>query len=502
MRFCSNILTIVLTLLASAGCHGQGIPAFPGAEGFGAVASGGRFGQVLYVTTLAPDPNGVISGSLNWALRQNGPRTILFKVSGVIHGIANVIHGDVTIAGQSSPGGITVRGFICDGHYERNACDNLIVRHLRSRPAWNLPVPSGGERLDDALRLDGIERAIFDHVSLAHATDEAVQISWARDVTLQHSMLGETVGEHADRGGILLNYSHAEHPQDRIALIKNLWYRVGGRTPEITCEASSYEGQPSSFVSCQNSPLHLEVSNNLYADPGFLIWYNRDVDQNAAAGPYRIRLNAVGNRFLTRSAYPYGMFLFDLLDVTSNQLFVSDNRISIHPSFADYQLFYCCNDFQSNVPNTSTGNATLRSGRHPFAAVSYLSGDALMASLPARVGAMPQDPLDRRWRDSTLTGAIPVVDYGTPLAADAFELDFDPQNPPPAPADSDNDGMPNAFETANGLNPNVFDANETQLSLAFTGIAGYTNLECYLNALADSRLGAGNSIFANGLEFQ
>ena len=164
--------------------HAQGIPAFPGAQGFGAIASGGRGGAVIYVTTLDPDPTGVLPGSLNWALRQTGTRTMLFKVSGVIHGIANVVHGNVTIAGQTSPGGIIVRGFICDGHYERNNCDNLIVRHLRPRPGWNLSVPPGGERLDDALRLNGINRAIFDHVSPAHATDEALQISWASDITI------------------------------------------------------------------------------------------------------------------------------------------------------------------------------------------------------------------------------------------------------------------------------------------------------------------------------
>ncbi len=505
MRISALLLRLLIPAqLALAGAaSAQGIPAFPGAEGFGQIATGGRGGQVLFVTTLAADPNGVEPGSLNYALRQTGPRTIVFRVSGVIHGIANIVHGDVTIAGQTSPGGITVRGLICDGHYERNACDNLIVRHIRPRPAWNLSVPAGGERLDDALRLDGVERAIFDHVSLAHANDEAVQISWARDVTLQYSSLGETVGEHADRGGILLNYSHPEHPQDRIALIKNLWYRVGGRTPEITCEASSYEGLPGQIASCQDTPLHLELSNNLYADPGFLVWYNRDVDQSASAGPYRVRMNAVGNRFLARGSYPYGMYLFDLIDVAQNEFFVSDNRLSIHPSFADYQLFYCCNDFPGNAPNTAMGNATRRTLRHPFPAVSYLAGEQLINILPTRVGALPQDPLDRRWRDSTLSGEIPVIDYGTPLAADAFALDFDPANPPAPPADGDNDGMPDAFEFANaalGLNPTVFDANGSQLSMSFTGVSGYTNLECYLNALADSRLLSAEAIFRHGFE--
>lgn len=479
--------------------HAQGIAAFPGAEGFGAIATGGRGGAVFEVTTLDPDPGGTIAGSLNHALRQSGPRTVVFRVSGVIHGIANVVRGDVTIAGHTSPGGVIVRGLVCDGHYERNSCDNLIVRHLRIRPGWNLPLPPGGERLDDALRLDGVNRAIFDHVSLAHATDEALQISWASDVTVQDSMLGETVGDHADRGGALLNYSHAEHPQDRIALIRNLWYRVGGRTPEITCEASNYEGLPGVVQSCQQTPLRLELSNNLYIDPGFLVWYNRDVDQNPALGAYQIRLNAIGNRFVTRAGYPYGMFLFDLLDVASNQLHVADNRISIHPSYADYQLFYCCNDFPLSAPNTAAGNAMRLPARHPFPAIAYQGGDSLAATLPSRVGALPADPLERRWRDSALAGLPPPVEPGTPLANDTFDLDFDPGQPPAASADGDHDGMPDAFEQANGLNPgDPSDRNGTGLSLACTGVAGYTNLECWLHLLAQQPIGSG--LYANGFE--
>lgn len=493
----SMLLLVWPTLVLQA----QGLPAFPGAEGFGAIATGGRGGAVLYVTTLDPDPAGVNPGSLNWALRQNGARTILFKVSGVIHGIANVVHGNVTLAGQTSPGGIIVRGFICDGHYEQNSCDNLIVRHLRSRPGWNLPLPPGGERLDDALRLDGINRAIFDHVSLAHATDEAVQISWASDITVQDSTLGETIGDHADRGGVLINYSHPDHPQDRIALLRNLWFRVGGRVPEITCEGSNYDGQPGLIASCQNTPLQLELANNLYADPGFLLWYNRDVDQDSGAGPYRVRMNAVGNRFITRPNFPYGMFLYDLIDVASNELFISDNRMSTYPSFADYELFYCCNDFGTNAPNSSLGNATRRSSRHPFPAITYLPGNTATATLPATAGAQPADPLNRRWRDTSLSGTFPAVDYGTPLADDTFALDFDPMSSPPAPTDTDNDGMPDAFELAYadlGLNPNSQDNNGSALSLPLTGVAGYTNLECYLNWIADQS--ANDPIFRNGFD--
>ena len=495
MRPCGLILLCALAWDLPA----QTLSAFPGAESFGAIATGGRGGAVFEVTTLDPDPAGVLPGSLNHALRQGGPRTIVFRVSGVIHGIANVVHGDVTVAGQTSPGGVIVRGLVCDGHYERNECDNLIVRHLRIRPGWNLPLPAGGERLDDALRLDGVNRAIFDHVTLAHATDEALQISWASDVTVQDSMLGETVGNHADRGGALLNYSHSEHPQDRIALVRNLWFRVGGRTPEITCEASNYDGQPGLTQSCRQTPLRLELANNLYVDPGFLVWYNRDVDQNPALGAYAVRLNAIGNRFVTRASYPYGLFLFDLLDVAANQLHVSDNRIAIHPAWADYQLFYCCNDFPANAPNTAPGNATRLPARHAFPAIGYQPGDSLAATLPRSVGALPADPLERRWRDSALAGLPPSADYGTPLANDTFDLDFPPGAPPAPPPDGDHDGMPDTFEQANGLNPaNPSDRNGTGLSLGCSGVSGYTNLECWLHQLAQQRAGSG--LFRNGFE--
>lgn len=492
---------LMLTLLLCGAASAQSPPAFPGAEGFGAIATGGRGGSVYYVTTLDPDPGGVVAGSLNYGLRLSGARTILFKVSGVIHGIADVIHGDVTIAGQTSPGGIIVRGLECDGHYEQNDCDNLIVRHIRSRPGWNLPLPPGGERLDDALRLDGINRAIFDHVSLAHATDEALQISWASDITVQDSTLGETVGEHADRGGVLLNYSRTDHPQDRIALIRNLWYRVGGRLPEITCEASNYDGQPGLIDSCQNTPLHLELANNLYVDPGFLVWYNRDVDQNSADGPYRVLANFVGNRFVVRPDFQYSMFLFDLLTVSDNQFYVSDNQLSRYPAWSDYQLFYCCNDFASSGPNTDAGQAQHLSSRlaFPFPG-TYLAQSALVGYIPTHAGAMPLDPLNRRWRDSALGGLPPAVEWGTPLANDTFDLDFDPNQPPAAPQDSDGDGMPDTFEQANGLNPNdPADGNGTGLSIACTGVAGYTNLECYLHQLSQ-RVGAEPPIFADGFE--
>lgn len=458
------------------------IPAFTGAEGFGAQATGGRGGQVIYVTTLDPDPNGAIPGSLNWALRQEGARYILFKVSGVIDAAANIVYGNVTIAGQTSPGGIIVRGLICDGHYEQNDCGNLIVRHLRSRPAVHLD--GNPAALDDALRLDGIRTFIIDHSSFANAADEVAQISWASSGTIQRSIFAETVGDHAQYGGLLMNYSHPDFPQNNLSFHHNLWYRLDGRLPEITCEASNYSDLPGQFSDCAAHPLNLELSSNLLWDPGINIWYGRDVDGDPANGPYRLNLNWVNNYAVARNDFTYGLILYDVIAVRENALYFSGNRLNLYPDYRDYQLAYCCNDFNQSHPNTDFGVAQRLNARHDFPPISYTPADQLIAYMLANAGAFPRDAQDRRFMAALASGVIDPTPRNQAGANDALTLDF--TTPPAPPEDTDNDGMPDWFELRYGLNPNVQDHNDTSLSVLFTGIEGYTNLECYLNWLADS----------------
>ncbi len=488
---------VVPAAQASPGAAVGGVPAFPGAEGFGAIAGGGRGGQVLYVTTLAADPDGVMPGSLNWALRQSGARTILFKVSGVISATANIVHGDVTIAGQTSPGGVIVRGLLCDGHFEQNDCNNVIVRHLRSRPAWHLD--GDGLAQDDALRLDGIQNFIIDHSSFANAVDEAAQISWASQGTIQNSIFAETVGDHWEYGGMLLNYSAGHHPQDYLSIHHNLWYRLGGRLPEITCEASGYPDDPPDWSDCAAHPLRLELANNLLWDPGINIWYTRYVDANPALGDYVVHLNWVNNFLAARSDFGFGMIAHDFLDAAGNSLYLSGNQMNLYPTYLDYELAYCCNDFPApgNNPNTDLGAATRRAERHDFPPISYTPTDQVIPYMIDQVGAFPRDPMDQRYiaavADGQLAFAIP---YSQPGANDAFDLNFDPANPPAPPPDSDADGMPDTWETEYGLDPHLPDHNGGELSVLFAGVSGYTNLECYLNWLADTLVSAGTPAFS------
>ena len=470
--------------------NAQTIPSFPGAEGFGGKTIGGRGGQVIYVTTL--DPSG--PGSLAEALATPGPRYILFKVSGIINAAAEVIYGDFTLAGQTSPGGITVRGFVIDEIYDTvGTGNNIIVRHIRSRPNPDVTVPGQGYILDDGFRFDGASHTIVDHCSFANAVDECVQMSNSTHITLQNCSLAETLGDHYYLGGLLMNYSTPAHPQDSISIHHNIWNRIGGRMPEFSCE-SAY---------CGSRPLNIELSNNLIWDQAINIWYNSNIDQTAPlpVDSFFIHMNWVNNYSVSRATYTGGMISHDFMNFANNHFYANGNKMNLYPTYSDYDLFYCCNDFSTpgNNPNTDFGSLTQLPARHPFPLITYTPTNQLTSYIYANGGAFPRDSMDRRLF-SFLPGntpALPLVD-SLDHYHDAFILDYNPLNPPLPLTDSDNDGMPDYWETAHGLNNSVQDHNGTGLSNSITGINGYTNLECYINCLSDF-LVSGQTSFACGV---
>ena len=447
------------------------LAAFPGAEGFGAAATGGRDGSVIYVTNL----NAAGPGSLQWAIDQPGARYILFKVSGLIDTQIHLTNGDVTIAGQTSPGGITVRGFVTDeSPYQdqtvrapEDFAENWILQHIRIRPGATGPA-------DDGLRLRYTRNAIVDHVSIGNAIDEAIEISYSNNITVQNTILAETVGSHSFYGGILMNYSNPAYGfgLDNVSLHHNVFNRIEGRLPEGSRESAA----------AANSFMNLELSNNLYWDPRFFVALG--VDTAVAGGqPIYWRLNAVNNLFHTANSFQFGMFDDQILNVARNELFVSGNKMNLYPSRSDYQLFYCCNDYPAETsPDATSRRAQARITRHPFPTITYTPTDQLRTVLLNTAGAWPRDPMDTRLMSfvasNTISGAAP----NTNPAGDALRPAF--TGPAPAaPADTDSDGMPDAWEIAKGTNPNVVNTNARTLSAV-----GYTDLEVYLNELSTSRI--------------
>ncbi len=163
--------------------------AFPGAEGYGRFATGGRGGVVYHVTNLRHDS---LPGSLLYGLKMvKGPRTIVFDVSGIIEWDFRSVFSDpfVTIAAQTAPGkGICLK--YCNlGLSRENVC-----RFLRAKRGYG-----GSENTGNALGL-GSDQVMVDHCTAAWGTDETVSGRGARNVSFQYSIIAEALGiaDHAN----------------------------------------------------------------------------------------------------------------------------------------------------------------------------------------------------------------------------------------------------------------------------------------------------------------
>ncbi len=232
----SQLLPIALLVAGLGGCGGAAasalsagpVLAFPGAEGAGRFAVGGRDGAVLRVTTLADAG----PGSLRAAVEATGPRTIVFDIGGVIRleSPLRIRSGRITVAGQSAPGGgITLRDqpLIV-------AADDVVIRHLRSR----LGDESGVEA--DAVSVERGRRIILDHVSASWSVDETLSVGsrydpperGIYDVTVQWSIIAESLNasghSKGDHGyGSLVRGGHGS----RMTFHHNLWASHRARMP-------------------------------------------------------------------------------------------------------------------------------------------------------------------------------------------------------------------------------------------------------------------------------
>ncbi|HUZ97340.1 MAG TPA: hypothetical protein VMU57_20750 [Edaphobacter sp.] len=193
------------------GCLAQGQPpAFPGAEGFGATATGGRGKPVVFVTNLQDDG----SGSFREAAEHSNAM-ILFTVSGVIHLKSNMnIGSNLTIAGQSAPGtGITV----ADAKVSMTNSSNIIIRYMRFRGgiAESPKVSS--------LNLANASHVMLDHLSIEWGRWDNIQTNGNNYSTIQNSIIGE--GINPQKFGCLCE-------SDDLTLSHNLWIDNKSRNPK------------------------------------------------------------------------------------------------------------------------------------------------------------------------------------------------------------------------------------------------------------------------------
>lgn len=189
----NKVATLVLLVFVAActATESQVPLAFDGAQGFGKYTQGGRGGTIYVVNSLEDDGKDPQPGTLRHGLKQEGPRIIVFSVSGVIHlsKPLEIKQGDLTIAGQSSPGGIVVAGAQTDIE-----ADNVIIRYVHFRPGKDQ-----GE--GDALTARRRSNIIIDHCSLSWANDEVASFYNNQNFTLQYSMITESLNNAGHHKG-------------------------------------------------------------------------------------------------------------------------------------------------------------------------------------------------------------------------------------------------------------------------------------------------------------
>jgi pectate lyase len=188
------------------------LPAFPGAEGFGAFASGGRGGDVYHVTTL----NDSGMGSFRDAVSK-GRRIVVFDVGGYIELKAPVtVASDITLAGQTAPGdGIGIKNY--EVSFAKSS--NVIARYVRFRQG-----ATRGQEKKSAVSLAGARNIILDHVSIQFGRQSNLDLTGCKDVTIQYSILGDA--NLPLRAGCL-------GEGDNITFSHNLWINNQTKNPWV-----------------------------------------------------------------------------------------------------------------------------------------------------------------------------------------------------------------------------------------------------------------------------
>ena len=206
------------------------IMAFPGAEGYGAETTGGRHGRIIKVTTL--DEEG--EGSFRSAVESSGPRIVVFEVSGTINLTERIVITNpfLTIAGQTSPGGILITGnrFIINTH-------DVIIRFMRFRLGTHGGLDNDKSR---ALEIYGngayydneSYNVIIDHCSFSWAADQIVSVGEdAYNITVSWSVIAEGLG--SNHGYAMFYWGKHTRADRKYSFHHNYVPHIAGRSPEI-----------------------------------------------------------------------------------------------------------------------------------------------------------------------------------------------------------------------------------------------------------------------------
>lgn len=451
------LLITAVSNVAAAQNDAAAIKAFPGAEGWGAVSTGGRGGKVIKVRNL----NASGPGSLAEACATAGPRIVVFEVSGVIRGNIRITHPHITIAGQSAPGaGITIEGMISS--FDHGVHD-VIIRHLRVRRDRSR---GGG---GDCLQLGGIGpqktgtyNVILDHLSLSWGNDEIIDLYNAHDVTVQWCSIEESDDQGHDKGAHNFGIISAAEDSGAVSLHHNLWAHHARRVP---CLAPYRENAACEFT-----------NNLIYNCRG---GYADDGHGNRAKSPVNLHKNYYlrGPQTLERM-YPYS--LSPQMDYYVRDNYFEDWGLQHHPRHWKYG---------GNTPRWLQFNNSGRELDQPARVppVETVGPREVPELILAKVGCWPRDRVTKRTIDEVQNKSGKWGRNASTELSDAWFLEGLSTGKPQV--DSDDDGLPDVWEKEHSLDPqDPADCARIVPNRASkeNRHLGYTFMEYYLNELADS----------------
>ena len=429
-----SVLLSVLLVCFTSTVYSRQI-AFPGAEGYGKFAAGGRGGKVYEVTTL----NSSGPGNLGEAIGASGPRTVVFKVSGTIEGNFNIRNDNITIAGQTAPpDGICIKGNL------GISANDVIIRYIRVRANPTVETDAIGGRYH--------KNIILDHVSASWSSDEVMSLYHNENVTIQWCMITEAcakAGSGHRFGGIWGNQYATYH--------HNLIAHNDSRNPRWAsgCGFNDYR-------------------NNVLYNWGYQSSYGAEAHQRGDRRNPPIEfstINMVANYYKAGPATASGVR--DRIAEPSSRSsddkgswYVADNVVVGYPAVtANNRLGVDGSEFiQLNAPWDA------------MPINQQIPEDAYKTVLEYAGCSFPnRDAIDKRIIEEVRTGTAKHGNNGiitTPSDVGGWtEL-----RSTAAPPDSDGDGMPDAWESKFGLDPKDSSGNTQDKDGD-----GYTNLEEYLN---------------------
>jgi hypothetical protein len=432
-----SLITLLSALIASPSLA-ENLPAFPGAQGFGTNTPGGRGGRIIKVTNR----NNSGSGSFRAAVEASGARIVVFETGGTITltSSLNIKNPYLTIAGQTAPGD----GICIKGRPINIMAHDVVIRGIRYR----LGADAGGG--ENGILLDGgsdeVYNIVIDHCSLSWATDENLSTYRnVHDISISWNIISEGINNYHHGMGLLIGHANGHEGYGaNVSVHHNLFAHNEARQPLFQTDN------------------RVEIINNLIYN-----YDNKAISAEDDSGE-TVFADIVGN--YVKAGLDTGGKKGLWCNTDAGSIYLKGNIGPGRPTDTGDEWNFT-DDSNCREADNKSVVSVVRSTQNPIAVQSPTQAYESVLDTAGAISPY-RDPVDSRIISDVRNGTGRTINHENDVGG------FPNLKTGTAPSDSDNDGIPNSWETSHGLNPNnSADGNGDRNG------DGYTNIEEYINGL-------------------